>query len=93
MTRADQQEIRRLMRDYVATWTKAVRDAGPDLTVAHARALVQGLFAMVNGVPLGPLSQSGVDAATFLTQATVGMLSAFLPDFDLSSLPPAASPR
>lgn len=52
MDRDDQAEVRQLMRDYLGTWVTVVKSASPLLEPEGARILTQGVFAMINGIPL-----------------------------------------
>jgi AcrR family transcriptional regulator len=79
LTVTEQQQIRAAMREYLSTWAAAVSRASPCLDLATARALLQGIFAMVNGVPLGQLEAAGRDVPAFLSTMVVSSLSGFVP--------------
>jgi AcrR family transcriptional regulator len=79
LTVADQQQVRSAMRDYLSTWAAVVSEVSPCLDLPASRALLQGIFAMVNGVPLGQLAATGRDVPLFLTTMVMSSLSAFVP--------------
>jgi AcrR family transcriptional regulator len=79
LTIAEQEQVRARMRDYLATWSAVVSAASPCLDVPTARVLLQGIFAMINGVPLGQLAGTGRDLRAFLTTLAVATLGAFVP--------------
>jgi AcrR family transcriptional regulator len=79
LTQSEQAQVRFEMRAYVATWSSVVDDASPELDLTGARALVQGVFAMINGIALEPLSADGHDPTPFLTRITAAALETFTP--------------
>lgn len=79
LTVADQQQVRSAMRDYLSIWAAVVSEVSPCLDPPASRALLQGIFAMVNGVPLGQLAAAGRDVALFLTAMVMSTLSGFVP--------------
>jgi AcrR family transcriptional regulator len=78
LSKSEQAQVRTTMRGYVSTWAAVVDGASPDLDLAEARALVQGVFAMINGLPLDQLSSTGHDVASFITTLMVATLEAFV---------------
>lgn len=86
LTSSEQERVRAMMRAYLSTWSEVVSEASPCLDLPAARALLHGVFAMINGVPLGQLPRAGRDVSAFLTTMTVACLSGFVPGLTLQKV-------
>ncbi|HVW42629.1 MAG TPA: TetR/AcrR family transcriptional regulator [Amycolatopsis sp.] len=91
LSKSEQAQVRTTMRGYVSTWAAVVDGVSPDLDLAEARALVQGVFAMINGMPLEHLSATGHDVASFITTLMVATLEAFVTGLAPLTVPPPAT--